>query len=102
MSKKIMFKKKFMRKTTSEPRKNEEKKKKIFTNKLQLKRYLSSREIDLRMSQEAYEEIERQLQRILHDLIHESKKKKNDRKAKILSGKDVLITVNKDYPTVEE
>lgn len=71
----------------------EKKEKKIFTNKLQLKRYLSSREIDLRISQEAYEEIERQMQDVLHHLIEESQHRKNVRKAKILSGQDVLLTM---------
>ena len=69
----------------------QKKKRKIFSNKLQLKTYLFQRNRDVRIGVEAYQEIEEKMEDVLLDLIDKAIQIKEERGSKVLSGKDVIL-----------
>ena len=73
----------------------QKKKRKIFSNKLQLKTYLLQRNRDVRIGVEAYQEIEEKMEDVLLDLIDKAIQIKKERGSKVLSGKDVILANNK-------
>ena len=75
--------------------------KKILTSKIHLKAYMASKDIDIRVGIEAFDEIENILENFLDTLLDTADKNKKNRKSKVLSGKDIIVALSHEDMNID-
>ena len=75
--------------------------KRIFSSKFQMKAYMTSKEIDIRVGSEAFEEVENILEDFLDKLLEIADENKKKRNSKVLSGKDIIMALSHEDMNID-